>query len=69
MSRSDKWINISTRAGTEVGDGLKTYTIDAIPFDDAPYNSLGKERLRIREDSVLIEALYYDRDMQPLPHR
>ena len=25
----------------------------------------GKERLRIREDSVLIEAIYYDQDMQP----
>ena len=26
----------------------------------------GKERLRIREDAVLIEAIYYDQDMQPL---
>ncbi|MFL2519818.1 MAG: outer membrane lipoprotein-sorting protein, partial [Candidatus Azotimanducaceae bacterium] len=34
-------------------------------FDDAPV-VWGKERLRIREDAVLIEAIYYDQDMQPL---
>ncbi|MEC8755416.1 MAG: outer membrane lipoprotein-sorting protein [Pseudomonadota bacterium] len=67
MSRSDKWIKYYRleHVDTEVSDGLKTYTIDAIPFDDAPV-VWGKERLRIREDSVLIEALYYDQDMQPL---
>ena len=67
MSRSDKWIKYYRleHVDTEIADGLKTYTIDAIPFDDAPV-VWGKERLRIREDSVLIEALYYDQDMQPL---
>ena len=67
MSRSDKWIKHYRleHVATEEADGLKTYTIDAIPFDDAPV-VWGKERLRIREDSVLIEAIYYDQDMQPL---
>lgn len=67
MSRSDKWIKHYRleHVATEETDGLKTYTIDAIPFDDAPV-VWGKERLRIREDSVLIEAIYYDQDMQPL---
>ena len=67
MSRSDKWIKHYRleHVGTEEIDGLKTYTIDAIPFDDAPV-VWGKERLRIREDAVLIEAIYYDQDMQPL---
>lgn len=67
MSRSDKWIKHYRleHVDTEEIDGLKTYTIDAIPFDDAPV-VWGKERLRIREDAVLIEAIYYDQDMQPL---
>ena len=67
MSRSDKWIKHYRleHLDTEEIDGLKTYTIDAIPFDDAPV-VWGKERLRIREDAVLIEAIYYDQDMQPL---
>jgi outer membrane lipoprotein-sorting protein len=67
MSRSDKWIKHYRleHVDTELADGLKTYTIDAVPFDDAPV-VWGKERLRIREDSVLIEAIYYDQDMQPL---
>ena len=67
MSRSDKWIKHYRleHVATEEADGLKTYTIDAIPFDDAPV-VWGKERLRIREDSVLIEAIYYDQDMRPL---
>ena len=67
MSRSDKWMKHYRleHVDTEEQDGLKTYTIDAIPFDDAPV-VWGKERLRIREDAVLIEAIYYDQDMQPL---
>lgn len=67
MSRSDKWIKHYQleHVDTEVTDGLKTYTIDAVPFDDAPV-VWGKERLRIREDSVLVEAIYYDQDIQPL---
>ena len=67
MSRSDKWIKHYRleHVDTEEIDGLKTFTIDAIPFDDAPV-VWGKERLRIREDAVLIEAIYYDQDMQPL---
>ena len=71
MSRSDKWDQILPTGSTSTprsADGLKTsILIDAIPFDDAPV-VWGKERLRIREDSVLIEALYYDQDMQPLRH-
>ena len=38
MSRSDKWMKHYRleHVDTEEQDGLKTYTIDAIPFDDAP---------------------------------
>ena len=66
MFRSDKWIKYYRleHVDTEVSDGLKTYTIDAIPFDDAC--GLGQGTVMQPEDSVLIEALYYDQDMQLL---
>ena len=67
MSRSDKWLRDYTleHVATEQDGALKVYVIDAVPREDAAV-VWGKERLRIREDLVLVEMAYFDQDMQPV---
>jgi hypothetical protein len=67
LSRSDKYLRDYQLelVETRVEDGMEIYTIDAIPYDEAPV-VWGKERLVIREDAVLIELVYYDQDLEPL---
>ena len=43
----------------EVVDGRRVYVIEATPRPDAPV-VWGKEVLRIRDDNVLLERIYYD---------
>ena len=67
MSRSDKWLRNYTleHVATEQDGALRVYVIDAVPREDAAV-VWGKERLRIREDLVLVEMAYFDQDMQPV---
>lgn len=67
MSRSDKWLHQYrlTHVDTEQDAGLKVYVVDATPREDAAV-VWGKERLRIREDLVLLDLIYFDQDMQPV---
>ena len=43
-------------------DGHEIYTIDATPHDDAPV-VWGKERLVIRDDSIMLAQVFYDQEM------
>lgn len=67
LSRSDKYL-LDYRfelVDTRVEEGLKIYTVDAIPNDDAAV-VWGKERMTLREDAVMLGVIYYDQDLQPL---
>ena len=67
LSRSDKWLRHYDLAIVAIGehDGHVTYTVDAIPKENAPV-VWGKERMVIRDDDVLLELVYFDQDMEPL---
>lgn len=64
LSRSDKWLRHYELSLVETGehDGHITYTVDAVPFDDAPV-VWGKEQMIIRDDFVLLQQTYFDQDM------
>lgn len=63
VSRADDIIDRYTHGliGTEEVDGMKVYTIEAIPREDAAV-VWGKEILKIRADHVLLEESFYDQD-------
>lgn len=67
LSRSDKYLRHYqlNHVSTQEIENHKIYTIDAIPFEDAPV-VWGKEQMLIRDDFVLIELTYYDQDLVPL---
>ncbi|XOV82544.1 MAG: outer membrane lipoprotein-sorting protein [bacterium] len=73
LSRSDKYLRHydlllteETLTAAEVdGEQIRTYTIDAIPKEDAPV-VWGKERMVIREDAVMLEVTYFDQSMLPV---
>ncbi len=67
LSRSDKWLRHYelVLADTTSMDGHEVYTVDAIPFEDAPV-VWGKERMVIRDDFVLIELTYFDQELIPV---
>ncbi|MEM6999437.1 MAG: outer membrane lipoprotein-sorting protein [Pseudomonadota bacterium] len=67
LSRSDKWLRHYelSLVETETMDGHSVYTIDAIPYEDAPV-VWGKERMRIRDDYVLVELTYFDQELVPV---
>jgi len=50
---------------TKQQDGHTVYTIESIPKPDAPV-VWGKERLRIRDDFILLEETFFDQEMQPV---
>lgn len=51
-------------AGSETKDGHTTWTIDCIPKSGAPV-VWGKVSIRLRDDYVMVEEIYYDQDMKP----
>ncbi len=67
LSRSDKWLRHYELALADAveADGHTRYTIDAVPYDDAPV-VWGKEQLIIRDDYVLIELTYFDQEFVPV---
>ena len=67
LSRSDKWLRHYELALAESAqvDGHAHYTIDAVPYDDAPV-VWGKEQLVVRDDFVLVELTYFDQELVPV---
>jgi len=67
LSRSDNLLHYYKLAiiDTSASGEHVAYTVEAIPFDDAPV-VWGKEEWVVREDSVVLAQVFYDQDMQPL---
>jgi outer membrane lipoprotein-sorting protein len=63
VARADDIIDLYEHSilATEVVDGIETYTIRAVPHEDAAV-VWGSEVLRIREDHVVLEHAFYDQD-------
>lgn len=63
VSRADDIIDQyqHTLLETSEHDGLKLYTIESIPREDAPV-VWGREVLKVREDYVLLSHAFYDQD-------
>jgi hypothetical protein len=64
LAKSDRIISDYTHAlvATEAANGHTEYTIESIPKPGAPV-VWGKQRLKIRDDYVMLEESYYDQDM------
>lgn len=67
LSRSDDLlVQYDLRlVATRTEDGHQVHEIEAIPHADAAV-VWGKQVLRLRDDSVLLEETFYDQDMKPL---
>ena len=67
LSRTDKLLRYYDLliVSTELRDGHTLYTIDAVPFDDAPV-VWGKEEWVLRDDYVLISQTFFDQSLEPL---
>jgi outer membrane lipoprotein-sorting protein len=50
---------------TETHDGHKVYVIESIPKPDAPV-VWGMQRLKIRDDHVMLEQDFFDEEMRPV---
>lgn len=63
VSRADDIVDQYRHTLLETGDheGMKLYTIESIPHEDAPV-VWGREVLRVREDYVLLSHDFYDQD-------
>jgi outer membrane lipoprotein-sorting protein len=66
LAKTDKIIHEYTHTliDTQQTNGHTVYTIESIPKTGAPV-VWGKERLRIRDDFVLLEETFFDQDLQP----
>ncbi len=67
LSRTDKLLRYYDLriVSTDQQDGHTVYTINAVPFDDAPV-VWGKEEWVLRDDYVLISQTFFDQSMEPL---
>ena len=65
LSRADSILNDYTHeiTGTQTKDGINVYEIKAVPKPDAPV-IWGMQKLKIREDGILLEQAFYDEDME-----
>lgn len=54
-----------TISGTETREGHTVYVVDGIPHPNAPV-IWGKETVRIRDDHLLLEEVFYDQDLAPV---
>jgi outer membrane lipoprotein-sorting protein len=65
LAKADEIIEQYTHRtiGTEDREGKAVVIIEAIPHDNAPV-VWGKEVLKIREDDLILEHLFYDQDMK-----
>jgi len=67
LSRTDDLLRFYELTITAVSeqDGHRIYTIDAVPYDDAPI-VWGKEEWVLRDDYVLISQTFFDQSLVPL---
>jgi hypothetical protein len=67
LARSDELIlHFDNRlVGEEKSEGHAVYVIEALPHPNAPV-IWGKERLRIRDDHLLLEETFFDQDQKPV---
>jgi outer membrane lipoprotein-sorting protein len=65
LAKSDSILEDYTHrlAGTESHDGKKVYIIESIPHPEAPV-VWGMQKLRIREDHILLGEEFYDEDLK-----
>jgi len=67
LARSDELIlHFDNRVvGEEKDEGHAVYVIEALPHPNAPV-IWGKERLKIRDDHLLLEETFFDQDQKPV---
>jgi len=67
LAKSDQIIHNFTHSIVETTqeDGHTVYVIQSVPLPDAPV-IWGKERLRIRDDKLLLEETFFDQDGAPV---
>lgn len=67
LAKSDSLIHdyVHHLDGEETHDGRKVHVIISIPNPDAPV-IWGMLKLKIREDSILLEQVFYDEDKKPV---
>ena len=67
LSRSDELlVHYDLRiTATHTEGSHRVYDIDATPLTDAPV-VWGMQRLRVRDDAILVEETFFDQDMKPL---
>jgi len=67
LARSDELIlHFDNRVvGEEKHEGHAVYVIEALPHPNAPV-IWGKERLKIRDDHLLLEETFFDQDQKPV---
>ena len=67
LAKSDSILEDYTHSleGTDTHDGKKVYIIKAMPKPAAPV-VWGMQKLRIREDFILLQETFYDEAMQPV---
>ncbi|MGR3292351.1 MAG: outer membrane lipoprotein-sorting protein [Paracoccaceae bacterium] len=67
LARSDDVLKHYTHqiTGTSKSGGHTTYEIESIPKSGAPV-VWGKQIIKVRDDSILMEVIYFDQDMQPV---
>lgn len=67
LAKSDSVVNEYTHrllATSEAG-GHRIYTIEAVPKADAPV-VWGKQVVKVRDDRILLQEVYFDQDMRPV---
>ena len=64
LARADDMLDHYNVEVTKVAaiEGNEIYTIDAVPLEDAPV-VWGKVQLKVRDDNVLLEQVFYDQEM------
>jgi outer membrane lipoprotein-sorting protein len=67
LAKTDSLIKDYTHrlAGSETHEGKKVFIIESIPKPAAPV-VWGMQRLKIREDHILLEEIFFDEDRKPV---
>lgn len=67
LAKSDSLVNDYTHAitGIEAHEGKKVFVIKSLPLPEAPV-VWGMQRLKIREDHIFLEQVFYDEDLEPI---
>jgi outer membrane lipoprotein-sorting protein len=67
LAKSDSLLEDYTHrlADTEIHEGKKVYIIESIPKPAAPV-VWGMQRLKVREDHIFLEEIFFDEDRKPV---